>query len=528
MSDTSHGEQQATVRLDAPVRSHRRTTQWNLVSNYAAVATATLSGVILVPLYLRYIPVDTYGIWLATGNVLAWVTAIDPGLSNVLQQKVAVAYGKKDWKCVGSLITAGAILASVIALLAGAVGWLIGGHILQWLSAPNAHDGPLLIRAFNIAVAGAALSIFAFALAAINVGLQGSLGVGAINLVASLSGIGASVILILDGYGVVAIAGGMLVRGIAYSVGHGTYLAYRLLRERLGLLLEAGEFKSLSMLSTTTFLGRAGGMLSTRIDLFLVAHLVSPEAVTMLSMTRKAAEVNIMIVERPSAAFMPAVSHLMGTEDLARARGVLHRLMLSVLWLAGLVAGGMAAFNDDFVRLWVGSHLFAGTAVTIAICGAFALRVVSNSLSNIGFAMGDISRNSLVAFLQSLVFAAIVFGLTRRWGIIGVPLASALSLLLISIGYYSRVFVSRLGYGKTDIMAMCKELLLVTGLAVLLAFVSFRLRASTWPQLALAVTAFSACYATVLYVVSGAFRAQTRSIVGQLVLALRSRPEGVV
>ena len=70
-----------------------------------------------MPLYLRFIPIDIYSIWLATGNLLAWISTLDPGLTLVLQQQVADAYGKRDKNKVRKLIGGGVAYILLILIL---------------------------------------------------------------------------------------------------------------------------------------------------------------------------------------------------------------------------------------------------------------------------------------------------------------------------------------------------------------------------------------------------------------------------
>ena len=79
-----------------PVVSRRFTSLVNLFFHYNAVVLVIVQGILLVPLYLRSIPVATYGAWLATGSILSWIDLVDPGLSDVLRQRVAYTYGKGD------------------------------------------------------------------------------------------------------------------------------------------------------------------------------------------------------------------------------------------------------------------------------------------------------------------------------------------------------------------------------------------------------------------------------------------------
>jgi len=122
------------------VRTPRRTTKWNLFFHYVSIALALVSGVVLVPLYLRFIPLYLYGAWLATGNILAWLTVIDPGLSTVLQQRAGMAYGRRDVAELGSLLTGGVLLSGAIALLVLIAGLASSGFLIGWLNLTTSLD----------------------------------------------------------------------------------------------------------------------------------------------------------------------------------------------------------------------------------------------------------------------------------------------------------------------------------------------------------------------------------------------------
>ena len=75
------------------VINRTRTTSWNLFFHYVAIGMMFLNGVVLVPLYLARIPLETYGYWMATGNILAWLSLVDPGFSAIIHQREATSYG---------------------------------------------------------------------------------------------------------------------------------------------------------------------------------------------------------------------------------------------------------------------------------------------------------------------------------------------------------------------------------------------------------------------------------------------------
>ena len=57
-----------------------------------------INGIILVPIYFKFMSVSTYGAWLATGNVVAMLGLVESGFSSVITQKMSVALANKKEK----------------------------------------------------------------------------------------------------------------------------------------------------------------------------------------------------------------------------------------------------------------------------------------------------------------------------------------------------------------------------------------------------------------------------------------------
>ncbi len=95
----------------------KKVLRWNFVFQYGYVLTNIFNSIILLPLYVKYIDSSTLGIWLATGNILAWITLTDPGIGDVLQQKIAELMGRNVNDEVGKTIGAGLFASSIILII---------------------------------------------------------------------------------------------------------------------------------------------------------------------------------------------------------------------------------------------------------------------------------------------------------------------------------------------------------------------------------------------------------------------------
>ena len=362
----------------------------------------------MVPLYLKFIPTDTYGAWLATGNVLTWITAIDPGLSSILQQRVAVAYGKEDFRGIQELISGGGIITSIIVFLTFISGLIISKYLANWLNLPSTIDIDLIVTAFKLAVIGTSIILFSFSITSINQGLQSSLGIGLIFVSVNIISIFLNIILLYNGFGLLSIPISLIFRGSGLLVGNACYLGWRLYHEKIGLNFNLNNIFSLVSLISYTFLARVGLSLTNNIDSFIASRFIGVEIIPALTFTRQIPEMSKMFVERPVIAFMPSLSHLLGAGEIGKAREVLLRLLRYVSWFLGLLAGGFGAFNQDFIKLWIGKQFFAGQDINLFICIGLVISVVSSCFGNLCFSMGNIKGNGLISFIQSLLYVTLV------------------------------------------------------------------------------------------------------------------------
>src|ERR1700710_215656 len=113
---------------------NKKVLKWNFIFQYGYVLTNIFNSIVLLPLYIKHIDSATLGIWLATGNILAWITLTDPGVGDVLQQKIAELSGKKLFaeiqKTIGSGLMASGIIL-VISMLAGFVFYFMLGFLID-------------------------------------------------------------------------------------------------------------------------------------------------------------------------------------------------------------------------------------------------------------------------------------------------------------------------------------------------------------------------------------------------------------
>jgi O-antigen/teichoic acid export membrane protein len=471
------------------------------------------SGVLLVPLYLKYIPLPLYGAWLATGNILVWITVVDPGLSLVLQQKIANLYGAQDKYKIGSFITSGLLLTmgvcSVLLLIGAAMFFLFP----LLLKLPSSIDINVLKNCFLITLIGSAFLIFSYSLTAINQGLQSSKGIGLIYVLVALTGIIISMIMLKNNYGLYSMAIVPLISGVGLTAGNLGYLFWRCKTDEIPFVKSLQEFKGISKLVSYSFMGRLGGVIASNMDLFVVAKFLGPQNAAFLNLTRKAPDMSKMFIERPVIAFIPSLAHLNGCGEREKQVTIIVRLVRILFWIIGLVLAGFWAFNDDFVKLWVGEKMFAGQTISIIISLTVLLTAITDSFGNLCIALGSIKKNSLVSFGQAILSAVLIIIGAKYFGMLGVVVSPLIALLLFSSWLYPKHLISILQLDFKLVKNLFYELIKVLILTIILALVFSQFIVLTWFSFLLLTGAQIALYFITLMFLSSVFRHEAKKMI---------------
>jgi O-antigen/teichoic acid export membrane protein len=430
--------------------SRQKTAVWNTLFYLLSFLASFAVGVLLVPIYLRSIPADTYGLWLASGNILTWVSLIDPGLSLVLGQRIAAEYGRKDFDNVAAWAGAGMVINTAIVALFIAGVLFVSAFIPQLLKISNLGQVAEIRTPFILAGIGAALSLGSFGVAAISQGLQSSIGIGMISFVFQILRVPVIYILLIKGFGLNAIAIGTLSSGLGLLVGQTILMFYKIRTLRGSVHLTFGKVRELAGYLSFTTLMRVGSMLVYYCDLYIVNLVLGPTSVTIMRICRTAAETLRTTAHRPAVAIQAPLTHLIAQGNFERSRNVVSRFLVAETWVVVYVASWLITFNEKFIATWVGTEYSGGFLLSVFVMLAFVAEVCSQIMFNVAFAAGRITESSLRTLLQSGVFIVTLFAGVRWFGLVAVPLAMLISVVSVQLPYYNLILVRDYGFRNSD------------------------------------------------------------------------------
>jgi|GEM_PF-636489 len=510
------------------MRSRNSVIKWNLVFNYASIVLAIINGLVIVPFYLKFIDHALFGAWLASGNILVWLTIIEPGVGDVLQQKVGSAYGAKDFKTVGLYISSGITVSIFISILVIIACFLFQYLIPGILNLAPTIDAAQLLLAFKIAAIGTGFIMLSYAFVGSNQGLQSSLGIGLIFIISNTLSLVLNLVLLFKGFGLLSIAYATLFRGVGMVAGNVFYLASRLKKEHIALRFERAFFTSFSKLFSYTFFSKISNTVVNNLDLVLVARFVNPETVTMLELTRRPVSIIQNFTNRISVSFMPSLAHLHGEGNIGKVKEVFMNFIFLFSWASMFIIFSFVAFNKDLLSVWAGRSVFIGNPLNILICLSLLITSYTYNLSNFTFALGNIKGNSFINIVKSVTYVALMFTLGYFWGIYGFLIASILAVLCSEAWYYPKKIITLLNLDKSTLRDAGREnvKLILTGLSLCILFNLLHLKITNWAMLIFYGMVFTLCFFALLYVISERFRDFTKKAITVVLSKLKRQPAG--
>lgn len=435
------------VRYAVPSRT--RAAAVALALSYVTFAFALVKGIVLLPLYLRFFSLGTYGAWLATANLVSLLGSLDLGLTNVLYQRLAETFGARDAAKFARIAGSGAVLLLIVP--AFALVWIAAAPLLPALvNADPAVRGPLA-RTITLTSMGTALVLAQTSVIAVTHAWQRTEFGGVSRIAAQVFEVAATVVALFKGAGVVAFGVGSLAGGLVGFSFICVVTARHWRRMRLPRpVLAKSEVRELLGLSLPVFFSRIAAYVASNSEVAIVAAMLSPSVAAVYGITDRLFRFSQGLINPLAGSTVGTLPHLLGEAGVERVRSTVRELL--AMWATGvaLLLPALLALNEDFIGVWVGPDKFGGLALTLAVCLAnmsyaryFFFLLVLNGI-------GEIARAGWAATFEPIVrLPLMVLGL-KALGPAGLPIAGILGTGLLATTVFPALLGRRLGLSRRE------------------------------------------------------------------------------
>ncbi|OCC15875.1 O-antigen flippase Wzx [Dissulfuribacter thermophilus] len=407
-----------------------------VLGGYANNAIGIIQGLLLVPLYIHYIGIQTYGWWLASGGIFNMLRLMNFGINSMLIQRIASAYGKQDLFRAGAYFFNGALVNVGICLLYGFTGWVISFWLPEILNVTG-RESEILRGCFLIAVTAMAVGFFNECIRSLNQALLRPLIPVLSIIVGRILGTGVTIWMLLDNFQLWAIPSGMLVtEGIIFLINIVDVITF-FLRLNFPIKIKKDIIIEYVQTGPALILARVGLTISQESEPLLINTLIGPEMNTAYMVTRRAADFIFQLFSVINGSIYSPFSHIAGAEQTQKLYTILKQILI-ISFSIGLIGFSIyAGINHEFVSLWINQSIVLNQDIILAIGIGYFLRSIRATLWQLLNGLGDFVFTSLIIFLESSVRMVVAITALTFFGVIGLPMALSISsfnsLILLSL-----------------------------------------------------------------------------------------------
>ncbi|WP_300673938.1 oligosaccharide flippase family protein [Desulfoluna sp.] len=309
---------------------------------------------IFTPLILSYITLEEYGLWAYCFVVLSYLALTAFGFNNTYIRYTADYRSRGKDEKVNELLSTG--IFSMVGM--GLVLFLLFLWLLPTLI-PILGINPELTRtAHRLFVGTAAIFVLNFSLAGYQCVLEGEQKIALvkkIHLFASVVELGLLLLFFRLGMGVFSLLwaygirfGLIIVLSLIFAHRVFPFLSVRIRHLRLEALKKFADFGG-----KMSFLGLLS-LLINSVDRIFITRILHLESAGLYEIGRKLPNIGMMLPSAVAGTLMPAASHLEGSNQHDRLRGIYLRSTRYIMLLSGLPYAFLIFFAPQIIEVWVG------------------------------------------------------------------------------------------------------------------------------------------------------------------------------
>ena len=415
---------------------------------------SSLLTLLSLPLAVRYLGAERFGVWATIASTVALLNLLDMGIASTLTNHLARAYALGDKPYAARCMTNALALTASLASMAGLAFAIVWPRV-DWMSLFNVAASVPRSEVNYTVAAAAALMIL---------GLPAALGskvfagyqevhlsnfVVAIGAVANVVGLFAGIALRVSMPVLLVMSAGCmtLCNFVALVV---TLLGYKpWLRPRLGLL-DLPMARELLTSGSAFFLIQIAGAVVFSSDNLVVSHYLGAAQVTPYAVTWRLVALTAVLQSLIFPALWPAYAEAHARRDYAWMRGV-FRFTLRWTVVLNLTCGVLLIVaGKTMIRWWAGPAAVPSSALLAAMA---LWAVISGFMTVESCLLAAVNRTREQGVL-SMIAAAVNLGLSivlvQRIGSVGVIAGTILSYLLVLVVPQSLIVRSVLRVSLTE------------------------------------------------------------------------------
>lgn len=405
----------------------------NTLLNLIGLALPLLVGVVTIPLVVRGLGTERYGLLSLAWVVLGYFTIFDLGLGRATTKYVSEALSKGEADQVPQIVWTAATFQAILGLLGGLVLFGITDVLIEnVLNIP-----PELMGEARDTLYLLALSV-PLVLLSISFGgvLEAAQRFDLMNLVRMPSSILTFILPLVGLYMGLGLPGIVVLILLARLGTLAVFIFFdlRIVPEMKKYSISFARFYHLFSYGGWVMITSIVGPILVYLDRFLIGSLITIAAVTYYTAPYEAVTRISIISSSLSATLFPAFSAMEGVRDRQKLGLFFARSIKYVFLICGTIVALVIVFAKEILQIWLGTDFVIESTLSMQV---LALGVLINSLAYAPFSLlQGVGRPDLPAkfhLIELPIYFGIAWVLVSEYGILGAAGAYTIRVMLDTV-----------------------------------------------------------------------------------------------
>lgn len=398
---------------------------------------AILATFLAMPIMIRYLGAERFGIWSTMLTLVTWVMLFDLGIGNGLKNKISENLAKNEEKEVFLYISTSYIVIGAVALVSFCA-FFVASFYIPWPAVFNTK----VVSTEDLRVSVIVLAIFIFSnffLSLVNQIYHGLQKSSFVTLGQFFSnGIALALVYLLRLYYDASILGMVLAYGFSLVISN-VALSLLIFKSNLNLRpslkgFDTKKIKSLLSLGVKFFAIQIAVLVIFMTDRIIITQLLGPEQVTPYDVIFKLFSVFTILHGIILTPLWPAYSNAYMKNDFDWIESTLKiQIKLAVVLWGGAAILSLA--GPFIVKIWIGDDFFVNKSLYYLFFAFIVVSVWSNVFAYFVNAINRINVQLCTAIVAAIINIpmSIFFVKYLGFGLEGIVLATTLSLTVFAL-----------------------------------------------------------------------------------------------
>jgi O-antigen/teichoic acid export membrane protein len=422
------------ISRSAPGTERERRSR-SIVRGTAAALVArglgSLTGIITVPLTVRYLGAERYGAWMTISSLLIFLGFSDFGLASSLTNALGRAFGEDDRERARRYVVTTLFALSLIAILLVLAGITFARPITKLIfpsvdtTVLSGEIVPALIFALAIFALNFPLLVTNRVLAAYQENATANLWIMA-SSVASLIGIlvviefrGGLPLLVLGSAGA-----GLLINAVSSIWLYGWHKPW------LAPTRSSADLQFVRELFSTSwkfFIANAAWVVNSQTDNLIIAHYLGAAAVTPYSVTFRLFAYATLIQSLVIPSIWPAYTEALARKDFDWIKGVYRKNLKFSLAITASILAVLTIFGQRIIGIWAGPSAVPSLPLVLWMAIWNLMLAYLFVASTLLQAMNRLTILSVCGIITAILNLVLSIIFVRPYGVSGVIVASVIA-----------------------------------------------------------------------------------------------------